>query len=411
MRLSSPYDRMLAPVYVPTLAVDVSQQALLILLPLHVLALGGSPAFAATVVGLRGVGVLLFDVPAGMLAARLGDKPVLLGGLGLLLLGLLALGLTSAPWLVGAAALVLGAGQAAWMLGRQSYIAQTCPQDEVGRAIAVMGGVQRAGAFIGPAGGGFLAAAFGYHAAFLCGAAGALLAAGFVLAFTEVHAVEGAPGGSTLAGMGDVLRNHRRAFATAGVAALALQLMRAGRQLLVPLFGESVGLDVAAIGLVYSISSALDMSLFYPVGLLVDRKGRKWSAVPSMASFVLGLALLPWVRDFAGLLGVGLVLGLANGLGTGIVMIMGADIAGAAGGRGRFLGVWRLIGDVGISAGPLLTSALVDAAGIAAAALSVATLGLGGVLVMLFLVDETRPRRRAATEAAVDASEHCSQKR
>ena len=51
----------------------VSQEALTILLPLYMLEIGASPAFAALVVGLRGFGVLLFDVPAGMLVARFGD--------------------------------------------------------------------------------------------------------------------------------------------------------------------------------------------------------------------------------------------------------------------------------------------------------------------------------------------------
>jgi MFS family permease len=388
MRLPSPYGRMLAPVYVPTLLIATSLQGLSILLPLHVLGLGGSAPFAASVVGLRGVGLLLFDVPAGLLAARVGDKPVLLGGVALILLGLLTLGFTASPWVIGAAAVVLGAGEAAWILGRQSYIGATCAPGEVGRAIAVMGGLQRAGAFVGPAAGGLLAAALGYHAAFLCGAAAASLAVLFVLAFTRMHKA-GQSLGESVVGMADVLRAHRRVFATAGVAALALQLMRAARQLLVPLCGEAAGLDVAAIGLVYSASSAVDMSLFYPVGVLVDRWGRKFSAVPSMALFVAGLSLLPWARSLPGLLAVGILLGLANGIGTGIVMIMGADIAGPGPDRGRVLGVWRLIGDVGMMAAPLLTSVLVDASGLALASLSVAAIGLAGTLVMLFLVGET----------------------
>jgi MFS family permease len=111
--------------------------------------------------------------------------------------------------------------------------------------------------------------------------------------------------------------------------------------------------------------------------------------VPSMALFVAGLSLLPWARSLPGLLAVGILLGLANGIGTGIVMIMGADIAGPGPDRGRFLGVWRLIGDVGMMAAPLLTSVLVDASGLALASLSVAAIGLAGTLVMLFLVGET----------------------
>ena len=104
----------------------VSQEALTILLPLYMLEIGSTPAFAALVVGLRGVGVLLFDVPAGMLVARFGDKPVLVGGLSLIFSGLLLLSVTTEPLLLGFAAVALGSGHAAWMLGRQSYLADVC---------------------------------------------------------------------------------------------------------------------------------------------------------------------------------------------------------------------------------------------------------------------------------------------
>ena len=157
MKIPSPYDRLLLPVYVPSLLMAVSQEALTILLPLYMLEIGASPAFAALVVGLRGIGVLLFDVPAGMLVARFGDKPVLLGGLSLILTGLLLLSLTTDPWLVGFAAVALGTGHAAWMLGRQSYLADVCAPAELGRAIAAMAGLQRGGALIGPVAGGVLA--------------------------------------------------------------------------------------------------------------------------------------------------------------------------------------------------------------------------------------------------------------
>ena len=69
MRLPSPYDKLLVPVYVPSLLMAVSQEALTILLPLYVLSLGESAAFAAWIAFLRGVGILLFAVPAGVLLA------------------------------------------------------------------------------------------------------------------------------------------------------------------------------------------------------------------------------------------------------------------------------------------------------------------------------------------------------
>jgi MFS family permease len=387
------------PVYVPSFLNSLSQMALLILLPLYIIELGHSAAFAATVVGLRGVGILLFDVPAGVLVARFGEKSVLLGGLLLILAGNLLLAATVDPWLLMLAALLLGAGFSAWMLGRQSYIADTCENHEVGRAIAVMAGLQRAGMFVGPAAGGLLAAYAGYPVTFFCGALVALVAGVLVLIYTQNVRAPGAGEGAGFGGTAAVLRSHGRIFATAGVAAFALQLMRAMRVLLVPLFGQSIGLDVAQIGLIYSLSAGIDMLLFYPVGIWVDRRGRKGSAVSSTLTFALGLALLPWVVGFYSLLAIGVLLGVANGLGTGIVMIIGADISQQTEHRGQFLGVWRLIGDVGMSVAPLLTGALVGVASLAAASLSVAGFGFVGAVLMMTVVPETLRRRPAAASS------------
>ncbi|HUQ50612.1 MAG TPA: MFS transporter, partial [Gammaproteobacteria bacterium] len=247
MRLPSPYDRLLLPVYVPSLLMAVSQEALTILLPLYMLDIGASPALAALVVGLRGVGILLFDVPAGMLVARFGDKPVLLGGLALILLGFILLSVTTEPALIGFAAVALGTGHSAWMLGRQSYLADICTTNELGRAIAAMAGLQRGGALIGPFAGGALAGVAGFPVALAVGAASAVVAGATVLAFARAVPPHENPDAG-LAGTMQVLRHQRGVLATAGGSALVLQLMRATRQLLIPLFGEAVGLDVTTIG-------------------------------------------------------------------------------------------------------------------------------------------------------------------
>ena len=146
-----------------------------------------------------------------------------------------------------------------------------------------------------------------------------------------------------------MLASQRGVLATAGLSTLVLQLMRATRQLLVPLFGQALGLPVAAIGLAYSLGTVVDIALFYPSGVLADRWGRKWSAVPSMLLYALGLLALPLASGFYSLLAATLLLGVANGMGTGVVMIIGADLARQSGQQGQFLGVWRLIGDWGLA--------------------------------------------------------------
>jgi MFS family permease len=388
------------PVYVPTLLNSTSQMALLILLPLYTLDAGYNAAFAATIVGLRGVGILLFDIPAGVLVARFGEKAILLTGLALILAGNVLLAAAAHPWLLMLAAVLLGAGISAWMIGRQSYIVDTCAPEEVGRAIAVMAGLQRVGMFLGPAAGGLLAAQVGYSVTFIVGAGVALIAGLLVLSFTKNVWPTDAAAVAGFRGAIEVLRSHGKVFATAGVASFSLQLMRAARELLVPLFGAAVGLDVAAIGIIYSLSSAIDMSLFYPVGVWIDRHGRKWSAVSSTFVFSVALAVLPLVVGYYSLLAVGLLLGLANGLGTGIVMVMGADLSRDTLHRGQFLGVWRLIGDVGVSVAPLVTGALAGLASLAAASLCVAGLGFAGTLMMMSLVPETLRRGNGKPQRA-----------
>ena len=392
--MPAPYDRLLLPTYVPSLIISATHTALLILLPLYAIELGMSPALAAVIVGARGAGLLLFDVPSGILAGRYGDRAVLLIGLGLILAGTVILAMSGNAWLLGVGAFLNGAGFSAWMLGRQSYIADTCASAEIGRAMAVLGGVQRVGMAIGPVVFGALAAATSYAASFVAGAVITVLATVFVWGFCVEARGSGSGTSLSLKPTLDAMRAHAHVYLTAGWAALALQLMRSTRTLLVPLIGIELGLDAASVGLIFSISAVIDMSLFYPVGWVVDRHGRKWSAVPSLVLFSIGLALLPLASGFLSLLALGCLLGLANGIGTGIVMIIGADLSRAAADRSHFLGVWRLIGDIGMSAAPLLSAALLTFAGLGAASLVAAAIGMAGAVVMHRAVPETLERDR-----------------
>ena len=121
-------------------------------------------------------------------------------------------------------------------------------------------------------------------------------------------------------------------------------IVRSGWSAIIPLYGADVlGLQAAEIGLIVSLISALDMSLFYPTGMIMDRLGRKWAIVPSFSIQSIGLVLVAAATGPLGLLLAGLVIGFGNGLGAGTMMTLGADLA-PPGAREEFLGVWRLIG-------------------------------------------------------------------
>jgi MFS family permease len=124
---------------------------------------------------------------------------------------------------------------------------------------------------------------------------------------------------------------------------------------------------------------AIDMSLFFLGGLIMDRYGRRWVAVPSMIVLGLGLAGLSLAHHPAAVVAMAAVLGLGNGVGAGLVMVLGSDASPAVG-RPQFLSGWRLMGDVGNTLAPVAISALVAltaSLGLAAVGLGAAWLGSG----------------------------------
>ena len=388
---TSVYRRLLLPIYVPTLLSSVSLQALLVLLPLYVLEQGAGAAFAALLIGLRGVGMLLFDLPAGIFLARLGDKPVLLAGLVGMTISTALFALSDNLWLMSAAALVSGMGFAAWMIGRQSYITDNCEIGERGRAMAAMAGIMRIGGFIGPALGALLAQALGFGAAFIILSASAGAAVLFVASFSHNVLPETQLGNAHFKNIKEIVGANARVLSTGGAASLGLQLMRSGRILLIPLFGHFLGLNITDIGLIISFAAMLDAAMFFPAGMIMDHYGRKWASVPCLVFFAVSLALLPLTAGYYSLLAVSLLAGFANGLGTGSLLTLGSDLAPAKG-RKEFLGIWRFIGDIGHAGGPLMIGALINLATLGTAAIATAGIGMVSAAVMYWLVDETLRR-------------------
>ncbi len=389
--VSTVYRRLLLPIYVPSLLSSISLQALLVLVPLYVLEQGAGAPAAAFLIGLRGAGMLLFDLPVGILLARLGDKPVLISGLVAITASTALFALSDSLWVMGFAALVSGMGFTAWMIGRQSYITDCSDISERGRAIAAMAGTMRIGGLIGPAVGAVVAKEFGFRFAFIVLAVSVAAALLLVMAFTRNVRPERQPANVHLSRIKEIAGAHSRVMATAGFASLALQLMRSGRVILIPLFGYFLGLTITEIGLIISLAAVVDAALFYPAGMVMDRYGRKWMSVPCLVLFAVSLAAMPLTQGYYSLLAVAMLAGFANGLGTGSLLILGSDLAPARS-RAEFLGIWRLIGDLGHAGGPLMIGTLIELATLGAAATATAGIGLVGAAVLYWLVDETLRR-------------------
>lgn len=384
----SVHRRVFLPLYLPALLLGIPAQATFMLLPLYVLERGGSAATAAAIVGLRGIGMMAMDLPAGMLAARFGEKAVMVVAVSFTMLAFAGYGLADDVGWFYLIAFLNGCGSSTFLLGRMSYVSAYCTGAERGRVIAMIAGSVRASALLGPMVGGALAHHAGYTVTFLCASLSVLLAMLCVFLFARAEV----PSARQLdwRTIPRLAVEYRRVFATAGVAAVSFMLMRESRTVLLPLLGASLALDAQQIGSIVSASALVDIALFYPAGVIMDRYGRRATAVPSSMLFVLTLAAMTMASGYHSLLMVALAVGVANGLSTGIVMTLGTDLA-PAGRRSEFLGLWRLLTDAGASAGPMAISALVAVAPLTSAALGVAALGAVGSFVVFRFVEETAP--------------------
>jgi MFS family permease len=378
-----------ASVYLPNLLFAIGQGATVPVVALLALELGASPAMAGIIVALRGVGTLLFDLPAGVLVARLGERRAMIVAGVALALASLAVWLEPSLLWYAVLTTVLGATWAVWLLARIAFAAGSSPNPYRGRVMAMIGGVHRMGLLIGPLLGSLVIARGDLSDPFLVMAVLSLAAAiAMAVAKSPEFTPEPEQGAAGAVSTRSVIEENRHVLLTAGSVAVIAQVLRSSREALIPLWGDQLGIAAATIPLIFAASSAVETLLFYPVGLLMDRKGRKWAALPAIGLLSVGVAAIPLTAGVAGLTAVALLLGVANGLGSGMNMTLGSDFSPLAG-RSRFLGVWRLVTDVGTVGGPLLVAAVTSVATLGAAALSVAGVGVVGVVVLWRAVPET----------------------
>jgi MFS family permease len=379
-------------VYGPSFLFAVGQGAVIPIVALAAKDVGATVAIASLTVALRGIGALLFDLPAGALVARLGERRAMVVGTAFLLASLVGCVLATSVIPFAIAMLLMGCGWSMWLLARLTYVSEVMPLRLRGRALSTLGGVNRVGNFVGPFLGAAAVTTIGLDGAYLVHIVTAVLGCALLLIVPDPHADPDAVGHGPVR-FRTVAREHRATFLTAGFGALCIGLLRASRQAVLPLWADHIGLDAAAVSVIFGLAAGLDMTLFYPAGSVSDRFGRKVVAIPCLSLLAIGFLLLPLTDSFWTIVPVALLLGFGNGLGSGIVMTLGADFAPRRG-RAEFLGVWRLVGDIGTAGGPLLAAGVTAAATLGAASLLTGAVGLAGALVVLTRMPEPLHRRR-----------------
>jgi MFS family permease len=368
--------RRIAPsALLPALIYEFGNGAIAPVLALVAIGEGASTAIAGLMLSLSGIGRILGDVPAAWLANKLGDRRAMMVAAALTAL---ALGLNWAIpelWAMTVAQLIIGACNATFYLARQTYVSAVVRVDLRARALSTLAGAHRVGLFLGP----FIAAGaiglWGARAAFGVAIAATLCVGVLLLTVPDEEEATDRPRAEDRSKVSAMYTAHKDLFWTLGVAVLLVGAVRGARQTVLPLWAGHIGMSAAETSLIFGVANAVDMSLFYPAGHVMDRFGRLAVAVPSMLLLGAGMMLLPLSHGIV-LLGVSaIVMSFGNGIGSGIMMTIGSDVA-PPGDRTTFLSLWRLLSDSGNALGPLVPALI---AGFAPLGLGIAVTGVMGL--------------------------------
>lgn len=403
----------LLPALLPTLLFSIGEGAIIPIIPIAANNLGASLAIAGLVASVLTIGELFGNIPSGWLVARIGERPAMIGATALSVVGLVVCLIAPNPVALGFGVLLVGLSAAVFALARHAFMTSFVPIEYRARALSTLGGVFRLGFFIGPfitAGmielTGSASSAFWIHLV-ACAAAALILV--FLPDPTETFgsvrtvrlAGKRMTEGEALVeresnGLFRTIYLQRALLSRLGLGAAVVGAMRASRNVIIPLWAVSIGVGDTTTAIIIGIAGALDFALFYTGGAIMDRFGRLWTAVPSLVGLGVGHLVLALTHDLPSnvtwFIVAAMVLAVANGIGSGILMTLGADLADKRN-PAPFLGAWRFTGGLGGASAPLLIAGVTAAVSISLAAGVLGVIGFLGAGILVRYVPRYVPRR------------------
>ena len=400
------------PAFLPTLLFSTGEGAIIPIIPTVAHSMGATLAIAGLIAGLILVGEVFGDIPSGWLVARIGERTAMIGAAFVAVIGLAIATFAPNPFVLGVGILLVGLSTAVFALARHAFMTSFVPERIRARALATLGGTFRAGYFVGPLIASAVIAITGSTSAvFWIDIVGCLSAAIVLLIVRDPSVALGAARARHTAaaeldagrrevaaeshGLFTTIWANRGVLAKLGTGAALIGAIRASRQVILPLWAVSIAVSDSNTALIIGLAGALDFGLFYTSGWIMDHWGRLASALPSMIGLGVAHILLAvsfGLPDrFVWFVTVAMFMALANGIGSGILMTIGSDLADKRN-PAPFLGAWRFTGDVGSAAAPLVVSLLTGIATIAIASGVMGLIGLVGAGLLLRYVPRYIPR-------------------
>lgn len=385
--------------YLPSVLISTAYGILRLVLPVYAGNLTAVYILIGTIIAAEKIGNMVGDVPTSWFMRRFGVKKTMLIGLWVALIPIVLLFFIQNVLASIVLLFISGFGHALYNITRHAYITIIVRKGLRGRAISAAGGVYRIGSFLGPIIGGLVGSSFGLTYTFL--AFGIITSVTLLFVWRFMHTTDGnelnTNQNSQKAIFSEVFGNHGRVLFSAGAGQILAQLIRSGWAVLIPLYAANIlKLPVDTIGYIVGLGAGIDMLFFLSSGFIMDKFGRKWAIVPSFIFQGIGVMAILLTANAFQLALVAAFIGLANATSSGTMMTLGSDLAPAHL-RGEFLSVWRLIGDAGSVAAPMIIGAIAQAFILQSSVTSIAGAGFGAALMFIFFVPETFKRKQVVS--------------
>ncbi|MFB2556697.1 MFS transporter [Herbiconiux sp. P13] len=392
------------PALLPSFLFAIGEGAIIPIIPGIAHSLGAGLAGAGFIAALIVVGQLVGDIPSGWLVSRIGERHSMIAAGTLSLGAVVFAALAPNTALFGLGVFLLGLSAAVFALARQAFMTSFVPVRVRARALSTLGGAFRAGWFVGPfLGGAVIALSGSTWSAFLIHVVCIVTVVIVLLRMPDPTLTLARPdAGQRLvaaesAGLLRTIVDNRGVLLRVGSGAGVVGALRASRMAILPLWAVSIGLSPSTTALVIGLGGAADFALFYTSGWIMDRFGRLWSVVPSMVGMGLALITLSFTHDLGSsaqwFVVIAIVMGVANGVGSGIIMTLSADLAPREN-PAPFLGAFRFTADAGAALAPLGVSAVVAVASLPFATGIVGVVGLVGAGILVRSIPRYLPHSR-----------------
>ena len=367
------------PVFLPSFLFSTAEFGIIPSVPASALLLGANLATAGFITGLMMIGRLAADIPAAKFVDALGERKAMIAASGAAAIGILFSLFATNLFMLGSGVFIVGAAAAVFGLARLSWMTEHVPIAVRARSLSILGGMFRAGSFVGPVIGAGVIKFYSVQAVYylplvLCALAALIL---FIAKGNE----DLAKNSSSLKATFMIAKRESKKLATLGVASSILSALRGTRMVGLPLLAVALAIPTEQASLFIGFAGALDFAMFYLSGQVMDRFGRNFAAVPTLVGLGIAHLVVGFAVDANTFLLLALFMSVANGLGSGVIMVLGADLA-PKDARSEFLASYRLLVDFGDAAAPGILSALVAVSNLTLAMSGFGLLGFIGAGLM-----------------------------